>query len=252
MTSLGPGSGSYDPGLLLVLSQPQPDHVDEFNRWYDDEHVPARRDRPGWLTARRYVTVDRPDSFLAYYDLADLGVLEDPSYRELRSARSEREQRVLRDLLRLDRRIYRASHPGARAGLQPRTGTAGLRDDGPASVCGQLLLCVWWEPRPESLEVFHRWYEEEHLPLLAQVPGWRRSRRFTLVSGDGPAYLAMHDLDHSDVFSHPTYRRAISTPLREAAVGTARAHERNLFRLLRRSDRSRGDGTQTGLNEVAP
>ncbi|KAH9934500.1 uncharacterized protein BXZ73DRAFT_45779, partial [Epithele typhae] len=27
---------------------------------------------------------------------------------------------------------------------------------------------------------FHRWFDEEHVPLLARVPGWRRSRRFRL------------------------------------------------------------------------
>lgn len=242
MTSAAPASPTRDPGLLFVLMQPRPNQIDEFNEWYDDEHIPARRHRAGWLTARRYVTLDHGDTFIAYYDLADLGVLEEPSYRKLREARSEREQRVMGDLLRLDRRIYRPTPSPASAPSPPSAPSPQVdaRPEGdPASVCGQLLLCVWWEPAPDSLRTFHRWYAEEHLPMLAGVPGWRRSRRFTLASGEGPTYLAMHDLDHMDVFSHRTYRRAISTPLRGAAVGRALAHERHLYRLVGNFDPDR-------------
>lgn len=225
-----------DPGLLLVITQPRPNHVAEFNEWYDHEHIPARRYRPGWLTARRYVTIDHGNTFVAYYDLADLGVLEEPSYRELRTERSKREQRVIGNLLRVDRRIYRPTPPlSSSRSTQLFKDNAQPQDD-PTLTCGQLLLCVWWELEPDSLSTFHRWYADEHLPMLARIPGWRRSRRFTLVSGEGPAYLAMHDLDHMEVFLHPTYRRAISTPLREVAVGRALAHERHLFRLLANFD----------------
>ena len=32
----------------------------------------------------------------------------------------------------------------------------------------------------EHVADFDRWYDEEHIPLLARVPGWVRSRRFVL------------------------------------------------------------------------
>lgn len=42
-------------GVLVVQSAPvDPDHDDEFNRWYDDEHLPDILDIPGFVGARRF------------------------------------------------------------------------------------------------------------------------------------------------------------------------------------------------------
>ena len=33
----------------------------------------------------------------------------------------------------------------------------------------------------EAQGEYNRWFEEEHVQMLAKVPGWKRSRRFTLI-----------------------------------------------------------------------
>ena len=43
-------------GFLLVTMQPPPAFEEEFNAWYDNEHIPERLGVPGILTARRYVS----------------------------------------------------------------------------------------------------------------------------------------------------------------------------------------------------
>jgi len=69
-------------GFLLVTMDPHPGLEDEFNDWYDTEHLPDRGGLPGWETARRYVCISGWPKYLAYYDLEDTGVLERPSYKQ--------------------------------------------------------------------------------------------------------------------------------------------------------------------------
>ena len=41
-------------GLLMVYCDVAAEHEDEFNRWYNDEHIPERLAIPGVLNAARY------------------------------------------------------------------------------------------------------------------------------------------------------------------------------------------------------
>ena len=69
-----------DKGFLLVLMQPPPALEEEFNAWYDTEHIPERLSVPGFETALRYVCTDGAPRYLAMYDLACPGVLDSPAY----------------------------------------------------------------------------------------------------------------------------------------------------------------------------
>ncbi len=67
-------------GLLLVVSDPPAEFEEEFNAWYDTEHVPERLGIPGFESGLRYVSADRPRRYLALYDLASVAVLDTPAY----------------------------------------------------------------------------------------------------------------------------------------------------------------------------
>ena len=67
-------------GFLLVTMQPAPAFEEEFNAWYDSEHIPERLAVPGILTARRYVCADGHPKFLAMYDLESHAVMQSPGY----------------------------------------------------------------------------------------------------------------------------------------------------------------------------
>ena len=64
-------------GLLLTLTEPPPAMEEEFNAWYDDEHLPERLAIPGFRSALRWVC---GRSYLATYELDSPGVLESPAY----------------------------------------------------------------------------------------------------------------------------------------------------------------------------
>lgn len=235
-----PGLSAWSgAGLLLVVSRPPAGREEEFHQWYEEEHIPPRTRLAGWLTARRYVAEDDPAVFLALYDLADLAVLRDPQYVALRSSRSAREEEIMQASELVDRRVYRLLASVGDGWGSPGTGRSGgglpVRLADP-SLCGELLLCVWWEPAAGFEAEFHAWYEEEHLPMLATVPGWLRCRRLELVDGGGAAFLAIHDLADGSVFNHPNYRAAISTPRRDLVVAHRSGYERHVYRLLRNFD----------------
>jgi hypothetical protein len=57
------------PYMLLVRIETGPEHLDELDRWYTEEHLPALAAVPGVIAARRYrATVGSP-LYLATYEL---------------------------------------------------------------------------------------------------------------------------------------------------------------------------------------
>jgi hypothetical protein len=68
-------------GLLLVTMDVEPDYEAEFNRWYNEEHLPERLSCPGILSGRRFRVVEGAPRYLALYDLESPAVLNTPEYR---------------------------------------------------------------------------------------------------------------------------------------------------------------------------
>jgi len=66
--------------LMLVTMEPLGLSEDEFNDWYDTEHLPERAVLPGFETALRYVCLSGFPRYLAVYDLTDLSALYSEAY----------------------------------------------------------------------------------------------------------------------------------------------------------------------------
>ena len=64
-------------GLLLTLTQPPRGMEEEFNAWYDKEHLPERLSIAGFRSARRWVS---GKSYLATYELDSPAVLRSREY----------------------------------------------------------------------------------------------------------------------------------------------------------------------------
>jgi len=69
-------------GLLLTLTEPPPAMEEEFNAWYDTEHLPERLAIPGFRSAQRWVADLPPGQgkYLATYELDSEAVLAGPEY----------------------------------------------------------------------------------------------------------------------------------------------------------------------------
>ena len=53
-----------------------------FNEWYDRVHIPAILACPGWLSAKRYVSIDEGPKYAAVYEVAGTWAYETPEYAE--------------------------------------------------------------------------------------------------------------------------------------------------------------------------
>jgi hypothetical protein len=57
-----------------------------------------------------------------------------------------------------------------------------------------LVYVVTVEMEPEWEKEVNRWYNEEHVPALLAVPGYRGARRYVAIDGE-PKYLNWYEID---------------------------------------------------------
>lgn len=90
--------GAPDTGLgvLVVWNDVDPAHEDEFNDWYQRQHVPQRLGVPGFLDARRYMAGSGSPKYCAFYRLDAVSVLATPVYREILAHPTRWTQRNMR------------------------------------------------------------------------------------------------------------------------------------------------------------
>jgi hypothetical protein len=70
-------------GYLLVTMEPPPALLEEFNDWYDLEHVPERLRVRGFESARRFVCLAGWPRYMAFYDLGSVDVIRSPGYKAI-------------------------------------------------------------------------------------------------------------------------------------------------------------------------
>lgn len=181
-----------DSGLLLVFMHPGPSvSLSEFHGWYDSEHVPLRIQRfPTFRSAARYsvtsTTLTPPSdetstTWGAFYTVSSNSTFADSAYTSLRSERSAREAELFTRLALVDRRIYRLEYDSDaddRISVERKRLGLGVQR---AEDTSRYLVTNSVDVKPEVKEEYNKWFEQEHVPLLSKVPGWRRSRRFTLI-----------------------------------------------------------------------
>lgn len=69
--------------LLMAIMEPTTTMEEEFNDWYDLEHLPQMGAVPGIDTAVRFVAVEGWPRYLAVYDLEEFAVMRSSAYRAM-------------------------------------------------------------------------------------------------------------------------------------------------------------------------
>ena len=67
------------------------------------------------------------------------------------------------------------------------------------------FLMAMMEPTPVMEEEFNDWYDTEHGPNRASIPGFESALRFVCVSG-WPRYVSFYDLETPQVLESEAYR----------------------------------------------
>lgn len=115
-----------------------------------------------------------------------------------------------------------------------------LTGDGPTTEgelpTGKAVLSVVMDVAEEGLDVFHGWYDEEHLPKLVAVPGIDAARRFRAAGGEpAPAgrqrFLALYEFESVDLLDTPEWAKAAEmTPRTELVVPFVEINSQICFR----------------------
>jgi hypothetical protein len=93
--------------VLLVAMNVAPEHENEFNEWYNTEHLPQLGAVPGVLAARRYRGAGATQRYAAVYHLANSDVPDTAAWKSAGGTPwTERMRPHFRDLLRIDARRY--------------------------------------------------------------------------------------------------------------------------------------------------
>ena len=204
-------------GLLLVWLDVPVEMDDEFNEWYNTEHIPEREAVPGFLSARRFVADQGGPRYLAIYDLQHEDVLRSAPYMQITGANeSAWTRRIRRKATHLVRNVYEQILPPPGTGVWV-TGPA-LRTGDPS---GSALLVEAADVGPGVEAEFNQWYNEEHVQGVLENPGFQAARRFRALEGQ-PRYLALYELDSAGVSYAQTHLGARDPGEMAAATGMPR------------------------------
>lgn len=178
-------------GLLVVWTDVAPEFEDEFNRWYDTEHVPQLLGVPGFLSGLRYRAVEGKPKYLAIYELTDEKVLKSEAFRQVRDNPTQWSRKIIPQ-------FRNAQVAGFRQILS--------HGEGPAKDA-EFVLTVRLNTTEDHEQEFNAWYNEDHVPALVGVPGVYCARRYVAVQGD-PKYLAVYEMSGGEVPKTAEWNRA--------------------------------------------
>lgn len=72
--------------LLVVRMGVVPEKEEEFNEWYNNDHIPALTSVKGVLSGRRYVSIIGEPKYVAVYELESPEALESEEYAKARDS----------------------------------------------------------------------------------------------------------------------------------------------------------------------
>lgn len=203
------------PGILYVTMQPKPGlSLDQFHEWYNNEHGPTRLRLPQiFSNGLRYKATDNEQpSFVAVYDVPSMSQLETDTYLTLRANRSPREAETIAQV-DVKRYFFDLVYTKESPEFRPFERMTNEEVEGIQTTAVDMTL----QDKPESEEQYGKWITEEHIELLAKVPGWLRSRYFKTSSLDTegkPIVFSLHDYKKENGQGGKEHKASMDTPWR--------------------------------------
>ena len=173
-------------GLMMVWMDVPADKEEEFNHWYNEEHLPELLAIPGVLNAARYEAVRSGPKHLACYELESPAVVQTEAFTSRKP--TEWAQRIGPRVIatNLINNVYQMIYPKE---LSPGIASA---DMAPALQIGRMDIA------PENSEEWNRWYSGVYVPNYEKVSGCIRGRRWNAVRGE-PSYAVVYEFEHEKV-----------------------------------------------------
>lgn len=200
-------------GLFMVWADIPAELEDEYNRWYNEEHLDALLAIPGILNAARYVALRGGPKHLACYELESPGVIDSQAYLTHQQNRTEWTKRMSPRVIGTNfvSNVYRQIFPSQMPQDVARS------DMAPALQIGRMGVAA------ENDEEFNQWYNTIYIPNYEKVPGCIRGRRYTAVKG-GPQYATVYEFQHENVSQTPEWEVARDSHPQSAKVRPMMTH----------------------------
>jgi hypothetical protein len=95
------------PGMMIAMFDIPEELDDEFNQWYDEEHIPEKVGAvPGFIRARRFKSLEGRPNYVCVYDLEDISVVDDPTYQSNYTSGSSQTVRMKSKAKTFYRNVY--------------------------------------------------------------------------------------------------------------------------------------------------
>ncbi|TAK82397.1 MAG: hypothetical protein EPO20_22280 [Betaproteobacteria bacterium] len=196
-------------GLVLVCFDYSKTQADEFNDWYDTEHIPERERTRIMLKAVRWL--DRPNRTIsvAAYDLESVESLRGPEYLAITG---DNQSPWSKRMLRMCTLLFRFE------GRQLYPGTALADDRAKAMLMAGVDAPVAKEAYPDIAE------------RMARVPGVVSARIYE-GTNDSVRFLELYELESAEVAGSDAWERA------SVEIADRVGSQRSRAKLLRLCDR---------------
>lgn len=208
-------------GLITVRLDVSTKDEDEFNDWYTLEHVPQLTAMPGFVRTRRYFCEKTDIRYLAWYETADETVEAAKDFQHIVANPTPWSLRM--------RKLYGKQRERMNFKLMCEVG--GTPVDAP------WMYIVHTDIPDHIIDEYNAWYDKEHLPRCAGIPGVLRARRYmsTGIAGGSnlnPRYLTAYELAGPDVWESPAAQLARKTPWTEKMRSLFSNTRRVLYHLI--------------------
>ena len=209
-------------GLITVRLDVAAEHDAEFNDWYNLEHVPQLTAMPGFMRTRRYFCEKSDIRYLAWYETADEHVEAGAHFQSIVTDPTPWSLRM--------RKLYGNQRERMNFKLMCEVGDTPAPD-------APWMYVVHTDIPDHIVDEYNAWYDREHLPRCAAIPGVFRARRYmsTGIHGggtDGPRYLTAYELAGPDVWESPAALQARKTPWTEKMRSLFSNTRRALYQLV--------------------
>jgi hypothetical protein len=173
-------------GIFLVYTDIDPKFEEEFNAWYNTEHLGELLNLPGFLDAARYVAEKGGPKYLAAYELTNADALKTAEFQKWRANPSPWSRRISPTVIgkNVTRILGQQIFPTAVE--QPERSMA------PALQIGRMSVS-------DSVDQeWNAWYNGEYIPGYRKVPGVVYARRYRVVEGE-TRYATVYEFEHAKV-----------------------------------------------------
>ena len=99
--------------ILVVMMEVDQGHEEEFDRWYNDEHLPERLEITGYVSARRFKLQEGEGvlEYLCIWELEDASPLESEKYKMQRARPSYIRDEANKYITQRARGLYTQIYP---------------------------------------------------------------------------------------------------------------------------------------------